>query len=49
MSYSGLSSVVFIQDVEGDLLGDASQQTGRVQVPLEAEQSVDPPLRIRAR
>lgn len=28
VSYSGLSSVVFIQDVEGDLLGDSPQQTG---------------------
>lgn len=25
VSYSGLSSVVFIQDVQGDLLGDSSQ------------------------
>lgn len=27
-SYSGLSGVVFVQHVEGDLLGDATQQTG---------------------
>lgn len=43
-SYSGLSSVVFVQDVEWDLVGDAPQQAGRVQVPLEAEQPVDPAL-----
>lgn len=49
VSYSGLSSVVFIQDVEGDLVGDAPQQTWWVQVPLEAEQSVDAPFRSRAR
>lgn len=48
MSYSGLSSVVFIQDVEGDLLGETPQQTRRVQVPLEAEQPVDPSFRSGA-
>lgn len=47
-SYSGLSSVVFIQDVEGDLLGETPQQTRRVQVPLEAEQPVDPSFRSGA-
>lgn len=45
VAYSGLSSVVFVQDVEGDLLGEAPEQTRRVQVPLEAEQPVDPSLR----
>lgn len=44
-SYSGLSSVVFVQDVERDLLGEAPQQARRVQVPLEAEQPVDPSFR----
>lgn len=48
MSYFGLSSVIFIEDVEGDLLGDAAQEAGRMQVPLEAEQPVDPPLGGRA-
>lgn len=47
-SYSGLSSVVFIQDVEGDLLGETPQQTRRVQVPLEAEQPVDTSFRSGA-
>lgn len=28
VSYPGLSSVVLIEDVEGDLLGDSTQQTG---------------------
>lgn len=46
--YSSLSSVIFIEDVEGYLLGDSSQQTGRMQVSLEAEQPVDPPFRIIA-
>lgn len=36
-SYSSLSAVVFVEDVEGDLLGDSPQQAGRVQVSLEAE------------
>lgn len=47
-SYSGLSSVVFIQDVEGDLLGETPEQTRRVQVPLEAEQPVDTTFRSGA-
>ena len=47
VSYSGLAGVVLIQQVQGDLLGQAPQQAGGVQVPLEAEQTVDPPLRRR--
>ena len=41
----GLSNVVLIQDVEGVEVGCSPEQTGRVQVSLEAEQSAEPPTR----
>lgn len=44
VSYLSLSVVVLIQDVEGNLLGDSSQQAGWVQVSLEAEQPVNSPF-----
>ena len=41
----GLARVVVVQDMEGVVGGHSAAQTGGVQVPLEAEQTPDPPGR----